>query len=60
MRSNTATREFFVGLPGLGQTLLKAVIECSLGDKPPEHAKRQNWFAFHFMPVVPVGFPVSA
>ena len=30
MRSNTATREFFVGLPGLGQTRIKIIIECGL------------------------------
>ena len=29
MRSNTATREFFVGLPGLGQTLSKSSLSAA-------------------------------
>jgi hypothetical protein len=30
MRSNTASREYFVGLPGLGQTLSKSSMSAAL------------------------------
>ena len=46
MRSNTANREFFVGLPGLGQTLFE----------PPNIRKGKTGSPLHFMPAFRVGF----
>jgi hypothetical protein len=45
MRSNTAIRKYFGGLPGLGQALLKSSLSVASAISR-KHQKRQNWWFF--------------
>ena len=56
MRSNTATSEFFVGLPDLGKPYQKTLIECSLSNQSPNIRKGKTGSPLYLMPTFRVGF----
>mgnify|MGYP001111685975 CR=1 FL=1 len=44
------------GIAGFGANPIKILIECGLGDKPPNIRKGKTGSPFHFMPTFRIGF----